>query len=638
MNKKQITNKKNWNLSIWNLFGTCLPAGEAGKFGNCRFGQSEKNGFSLVEIIVAVALFAVITRGGIIGMIAPLSSNRSSGEISKATQLAQEGLEAVRSIRDLDFTSLVGGTKGVGVSSSVWAFVGTSDVTDKFTRIINITNASRDAGGTLVASGGTTDPDTFVVKTDVNWNYSTGDTRNVSMLTLLSNWRKTISAGTIDGLIMYGIGTSFPYWRTFSTASNTFGVALTLPAIVGSPRNFVVRTSPTKNEAIAGMLSADGKLYVNCYDGTTWSQDWSVTIGVGTTRTRPFDIAYENTSGKVVVFYSTNVATTNELNFRTKLGSVGCGSGNWSGATAFDPVRTSAVVSWVKMNNNPVSGSNLIGALWVDFNKDLSSAIWNGTTFQNEPSVVGETSVESVGAGTSFPDVESFDLAYESVSGDLMTIWGISVGANGTNGVRYRLCPGNSATCTWGSVTTPPTWIDDATNLDLSANPNTDEMVFASIGNAGSDLQIGYWSGVGWTNTANVDITSQIPLAGTKLVATGWLISGATTRSVIAYNDSATTTINWYNGNRGIFSVGATVIPSPLFANPRKWYEIATNPKSKDTLMLTLSDNNSDLFAKRLTMSAVPAFTWTASDGSTQVEPNLVGNIVKPFGFAWSIF
>jgi len=34
-------------------------------------------------------------------------------------------------------------------------------------------------------------------------------------------------------------------------------------------------------------------------------------------------------------------------------------------------------------------------------------------------------------------------------------------------------------------------------------------------------------------------------------------------------------------------------------------------------------------------MTSTPAFTWTASDGSTQVEISLGGNIVKPFGFAW---
>jgi len=597
--------------------------------------MSIKNqGIALIEVILAIAIFAVITTGGITGFIPVLNQNRQSNEILQANRVAEEGLEAARSIRNRDFTLITNGTKGVGISSNLWTFSGTSDVTDDFTRQLIFSTASRDAGGTLVTSGGTTDPDTFLVKSLVSWIYSTGDTKNFSLDTILTNWKKPISSGVGDALLLYGNGSvSTPYWRTYSTTSNTFTAKSTLSAIANSPRNFVVRTSPQKNEAIVGVANNTGTLYVYCFDGTTWTQDWSTTIG-GTATTRRFDIAYENTSGKAVVLYSTNTATTNELSFRTKLGSSGCGSANWTSATNFNPVRTSDLISWVKMISNPTTSSNLIAASWVDWNKDLSAAIWNGTTFQNEMTSVGETKIEAINTGTTFPDSESFDLAYESVSGDLMTIWGISSGTNGVGGVRYRLCTGNSASCTWGSITTPPTWADDATNLDLSANPNTDEMVFASIGNAGSDLQTGYWSGVGWTNTANRDTSTYQPSAGTKLVATSWLTSGATKRNIIIYNDSGATNIGMYHCNSNTctaLDVGVT----PVFTSPQRWYELSSNPKSKDQLMFTLSDNASDLFAKRLVMSSTPAFTWTASDGSTQVETTLSQSIVKPFGFAW---
>jgi prepilin-type N-terminal cleavage/methylation domain-containing protein len=593
-----------------------------------------KAGFSLVEIILAVALFSVIAGGGFLSFIPVLNENRQSGEFVDANRLAEEGLEAVRSIRNQNFSLITSGTKGIGTSSNLWTFNGTNDITDKYTRQISITSATRDAGGTLVSSGGTTDPDTWLVHSLISWNSSVGDNRQFSLDTLLTNWEKPIGLN-YDGLIVYGSGsTATPFWRSYTTASNIFGAKTALPGVSGSPRNFIVRTSPQKNEAIAGVVTSTGVLYIYCFDGNTWTQDWSTTIG-GTATTRRFDIAYENTSGNVVVLYSTNAANTNELAFRKKLSSNSCGTANWGSATNFDPVRTSALVQWVKMNSDPVANSNLIAAIWADNNKDLSGAIWNGTTFTNEMTSVGETNLESINTSTTFPDVESFDLAYESLSGDLITIWGSGVGTNGTNGVRYRLCTGNTATCTWGTVTTPPTFTDDATNLDLSANPNTDEMVFASIGNAGSDLQIGYWSGVGWTNTANVDTGAQTPLAGTKLVATGWLTSGTTKRSIVAYNKSGATAINYYIGNLGVFSAGSAFTPSPLFANPQKWYEIASNPKSKDQLILTVSDNNSDLFTKRLVMTSTPGFTWTNSDGGTAVEINLGQSTVKPFGFAW---
>ncbi len=580
---------------------------------------------------MAIGLFTVIAGAGLTGFIPVLQQNRQSGEILRANRLAEEGLEAVRSIRNRDFSLITSGTKGVGVSSNLWSFSGTSDVTDKYNRQIIIEAGNRDSGGTLVGSG-TTDPDTWLVKSKVTWNYSVGETKEFTLDTVLTNWRKTIGGVNYDGLMVYTDGTTSPPWRSYTTSSNSFGNETTMPSLTGSPRNMVVRTSPAKTEAIVGAATSTGVLYIYCFDGNTWTQDWSVTVG-GTATTKRFDIAYENTTGKAVVLYSTNTGTTNELAFRTKSGSTGCGSSNWSGATNFDPLRTAGIVQWIKMASDPRAGSDLISAIWADGASDLSAAVWNKTTFVNEPSAATETSLEIVAAAQ---DVDDFDLAYESLSGDLMVVWANSSGANGVNGVRYRTCTGGVVNCTWGTVTTPPTFADDATNLDLSANPNSDEMVFASIGNAGSDLQIGYWSGSAWTNRANTDNSSGTPLAGTKLVANGWLINGATARYIVTYMDSGTPTgISWYVGTAaGAPAKQADFAASPPIGAPKKWMEVFTNPKDKSQLMSVISDPNMDLFAKRLAMTNGAVFTWTNSDGGA-LELNLGQSTVKPFGFAW---
>ncbi|MDD4383528.1 MAG: prepilin-type N-terminal cleavage/methylation domain-containing protein [Candidatus Shapirobacteria bacterium] len=587
-----------------------------------------KFGFSLIEIIIAIAIFSIIIAGGLTGFIPILNQNRQSNEIIQANRLAEEGLEAVRSIRNRDFNLLSIGNKGIGISSNLWNFSGNSDTTGKFTRQISITAANRDTSGILVATGGTTDPDTWLIKSLVTWSFSVGETKQFSLETILTNWHKNIGVN-YDGLIVYSDGTTKPPWRTYTTTSDTFGSESTILNLVGNPRNFIIRTSPKKTEAIAGTVTNSGILYIYCFNGTTWTQDWSATVG-GTATTRRFDIAYETNSGKSVVLYSTNNSNSNELNFRTKSGSSSCGSSNWSTATNYDPLQTSSIIQWVKMASNPKN--NLIATIWADSNSNLSTSIWNGATFQNEPPSVTESSLEIV---SSSQDVDDFDLVYESFSGDLMLIWANSAGKDKTNGVRYRLCTGNSATCIWGSVNTPPTFADDATNLDLSANPNTDEMVFASIGNNKDDLQIGYWNGTNWINKANMDTSCETPLAGTKLVATGWLISGSTTRSIIVYNDKSTSKISWFTGNGSTFTrqPDATVVPN--ITNPQKWYEIAVDPKNKNQLMLTSADVNSDLYAKRLVMTSTPTFTWTNSDASSPLEINLNQGIVNPFGFAY---
>jgi Tfp pilus assembly protein PilV len=572
-----------------------------------------KLGFSLVEVMLSVAVFTLIITGLAGAYLYGEESTMLAGNRAKATMLAEEGLEAARNIRDPQFVNLVDGTYGLTTTTNQYNLSGASDTDGFFTRTINVS---------------TVDIKRKDLTSTVTWQQNPQRTGSVTLVSRLTNWIAA-SAVALSNLITYGDGTTMPKTRNYDSSLNTFSVENTT-ATSSAGRTFVTRTSPKKAEAIMGFVGATGVLTVMCYDGTSWTEEWTAVVG-GTGTTRRFDVSYETNSGNVVVLYSTNSATTNELAYRTKTNATGCGSANWSGATNLDPIRTAGIVQWVKMAWDKRASSNLVTAIWADANADLSAMVWNGTTWTNEPTAASETSLEVLAVAQ---DIEDFDVEYESVSGDVMMVWANSAGANGTNGVRYRTCTGGIAACTWGVVTTPPTFSDDATNLDISANPNTDEIVFASIGNAGSDLQIGYWSGSAWTNGANRDTSAQVPMAGTKLVATGWLISGASTRSIVAYNDSGSINIGYFVGNGSTFTQQTDFTASPVFASPQKYYQIEMNPLSKDQLMFCLSDNASDLHCKRLVMSATPAFTWTNASVAalTLILPQ---SINSPFSFAF---
>lgn len=447
--------------------------------------------------------------------------------------------------------------------------------------------------------------------------------------TLTSQALTTING---DGLMVYGeSGNTTPRWRTYGVGTNTFGAEA--GAVSGTtPVRTITKTSPTKQEAIAGYVNASGMLQIMCYNGTSWTNDWSVSVG-GNGTTQRFDIAYETATGDVMVVYSTASAVTNEMAYRTKAGANGCGAAQWSGATNINAVRTSGTVVSIRLEGSPVAGSNTIGLGWSDNGDDLSAMLWTDTSWSvAEPTAALESDIERVSAAG---DVPSFDVVFESVTGNFMIAWGPSDAlvacTIGINCVRYA-----RYTTSWSSVTAVPTVADDATNLDLSANPNTNEIALGTLGNRQSDLSTAYWSGSAWTGLANRDTDSVAPIAGTKLVTSGWLTAGSTTRSFIAYADATapTTNISYQVGDAASFAHGPDFVASPV-PGAFRWLDIQVYLINKDRLTLTHSDANSDVFAKRLVLSSAPALTWTDADGGAALEASSTQATQSPFSFAY---
>ena len=436
-----------------------------------------------------------------------------------------------------------------------------------------------------------------------------------------------------DGVMFYGqAGNTLPQFLKYSGSANTFvpggetvaGEAGTL---------YVIKTSPlqTKQEAVAAYV-AGSTLHVLCTDGTNWSEEWTQNMG-GDASTRRFDIAYETDSGDVMVLYSQGQAATNELGYRTKPGASVCGDGNWSAHNDLNTTGTSGVVQWVKMASDRRASSDNLAAIWADASSDLTARIWNGDAWESEPSSALETSLETV---SSAQDVEDFDVDFESLSGNAMVVWANSGGNNGTNGMRYAVW--TELTRTWGAASNPTTSGDDATNLDLAANPASNEMVFASVGNAGgtgsADLRGGYWSGSAWTLSA-LDTSCQLPLARTKMVAAGWVSSGTYTRSVIAYHDAAATNVGWYVGNGATFTQQTDASPAPAFGVPQTVRSIQQDPVNLDRIVMTVSDARTYLYAKRAVMNSAGVFSWSDANTTSILDTAISTGTIGAFSFAF---
>ncbi len=158
------------------------------------FEECHQKGFSVIEVIIATALFMILASGAVMVMLQGLDSNRLGEEQTIATQYASEGIEATRSIKNQNFASLVN-SPGTGISrvGNVWSFSGSNNIlSSKYTRVITVSDVSRDGNGNIVTSGGTVDPLTKKITSTVSWNFTSTRSNSVVLSSYLSDWRKAI--------------------------------------------------------------------------------------------------------------------------------------------------------------------------------------------------------------------------------------------------------------------------------------------------------------------------------------------------------------------------------------------------------------------------------------------------------------
>jgi len=139
--------------------------------------HSHTNGFSSVEVLLASAIFALFVTALAGAYFYGQESSALSGNRVRAVMLADEGLEAVRNIRDEAFTNLTDGTHGLAISSNQWGFSGSSDIVDIFTRQLIIA---------------TVDSDRKSVTSQITWQQNPQRSGSVAAATYFTNW----AAGT----------------------------------------------------------------------------------------------------------------------------------------------------------------------------------------------------------------------------------------------------------------------------------------------------------------------------------------------------------------------------------------------------------------------------------------------------------
>jgi len=130
-------------------------------------------GFSLVEVLLAVAIFVLIISTYVMAMIYGQENTALAGKRARAVLLASEGLAVMQNMGDSNFANLINGTYGLALSSNTWSLTGVSDVWDIFTREIIISSVNTN---------------TKKVESRVSWQQNLQRQGTVSLITYLTNW------------------------------------------------------------------------------------------------------------------------------------------------------------------------------------------------------------------------------------------------------------------------------------------------------------------------------------------------------------------------------------------------------------------------------------------------------------------
>ncbi|HSW65630.1 MAG TPA: hypothetical protein VLI54_00635 [Bacillota bacterium] len=161
-------------------------------------------GFSVVEVLLAATVLGVLATGIIGALVYGREATADAGNSGRANLIAEEGIEAVRNIGAASYANLVDGTYGLSSSGGTWAFSGTSDVTDIFTRVI------------VISTPGT---NRKLITSTVTWSGMSGG--SVVHTARITNWAATFKSwGSASSIIA---GTTQPSGTTANLKVATYG-------------------------------------------------------------------------------------------------------------------------------------------------------------------------------------------------------------------------------------------------------------------------------------------------------------------------------------------------------------------------------------------------------------------------------
>lgn len=153
-----------------------------------QYREPQQLGASLAEVLVAIALSGIMLPAFAEAALTSRAAQPAAAQHLQALSLAREAMEAVRSVREQSWSNIAtDGTYHPVISGSAWSLAAGPETLGNLARQIVISDVERDSSGSVVASGGTTDPSTKQVAVTVSWTSPAAS--SITTDTYLTRWQ-----------------------------------------------------------------------------------------------------------------------------------------------------------------------------------------------------------------------------------------------------------------------------------------------------------------------------------------------------------------------------------------------------------------------------------------------------------------
>jgi len=188
----------------------------------------------MVEIILTVALFGMLSLAVLSAFIYGRESSALSNDRSRASQIANEALEAVRNIETSSYSNLAsyinGTTYYLTTVSNQWSLITTPQTVDgKYSRTVIFSDGPNGSRQVTVTVG---------------WQQNVVRTGTITAVGYLTNWRAVTAAPEKTGIFVYANGGTTVDTMSYRLLQNTglWTNALPFPDVDSSTTNRVARS------------------------------------------------------------------------------------------------------------------------------------------------------------------------------------------------------------------------------------------------------------------------------------------------------------------------------------------------------------------------------------------------------------